>query len=35
MCYLNENDGCLYNREMGDGKALRDTGGSYESYYED
>ncbi len=34
MCYLNENDGCLYNREMGDGKALRDTGGGYDEYYE-
>ncbi len=35
MCYLNENDGCLYNREIGDGKALRDTGGGYDEYYGD
>jgi len=34
MCYLNENDGCLYNREIGEGKALRDTGGGYDEYYE-
>lgn len=32
MCYLNEDDGYLYNREVGEGKSLRDTGGGYDHY---
>ncbi len=32
MCYLNDNDGFLYNYEKGEGRSLRDTGGEYDTY---
>ena len=34
MCYLNDNDDCLYNYEKGSGKYLKDTGGGYDEYSE-
>ena len=34
MCYLNDNDDCLYNYEKGSGKYLKDTGGGWEDYSE-
>lgn len=35
MCYINENDGFLYNYEKGEGRQLRDTGGEYDTYSSD
>jgi hypothetical protein len=32
MCYLNEEDNCLYNYEKGSGRYCKNTDGSYNSY---